>query len=235
MGPTHFDATLTEPAIAGDSTSGKQQGGLPAWFAYGGEGDVTAPLVYVNYGMPADYEALKRLGVDVRGKIVIARYGGGWRGLKPKLAQEHGAVGCIVYSDPADDGYGQGAAWPEGPYRPERGFQRGSIQDLPVQPGDPLTPGYGVGRGRQAHPAGRSPPAEDPGRADLLGRRSGLPQGPGRTGRAQELPRRARLHLSRGRRRPGQGPPGGLRQLEPGAALRRDRQASRAPASPTSG
>ena len=143
VGSTRFAATLIEPQIAGDSTSGRQQGGLPAYFAYGGEGDVTAPLIYVNYGMPADYEALQRMGLDVRGKIVIARYGAGWRGLKPKLAQEHGAVGCIVYSDPADDGYGAGDPWPKGAFRPERGIQRGSVQDLPVAPGDPLTVGYG--------------------------------------------------------------------------------------------
>ncbi len=143
VGPTSFKATLTEPEAPGDSTSGHQQGGLPAYFAYGGEGDVTAPLIYVNYGMPADYAALQRLGLNVKGKIVIARYGAGWRGLKPKLAQEHGAVGCIVYSDPADDGYGAGDAYPKGAFRPERGIQRGSIQDLPVRPGDPLTPGYG--------------------------------------------------------------------------------------------
>ena len=147
LGPNRFEATLTEPEVPGDSTSGRQQGGLPAYFAFGGEGDVTAPLIYVNYGMPSDYEALRRLGVDVRGKIVIARYGVGWRGLKPKLAQEHGAVGCIVYSDPADDGYGAGEAYPKGAFRPERGLQRGSVQDLPVRPGDPLTPGYGAVEG----------------------------------------------------------------------------------------
>ena len=147
LGAAPFKATLTEPAIPGDSTSDRQQGGLPAYFAYGGEGDVTAPLIYVNYGMPADYAALQRLGLDVRGKIVIARYGAGWRGLKPKLAQEHGAVGCIVYSDPADDGYGAGDAYPNGAFRPERGLQRGSVQDLPVEPGDPLTPGYGAVEG----------------------------------------------------------------------------------------
>src|SRR5215217_4919120 len=99
-----FKATLTEPPIPGDETSSRQAGGLPAYVAFQGDGDVTAPLVYVNYGMPADYEALERLGVSVKGKIAIARYGGGWRGLKPKLAQDHGAVGCIIYSDPRDDG-----------------------------------------------------------------------------------------------------------------------------------
>jgi len=147
MAAAPFVANLTEPEVAGDSTSGHQQGGLPAYLAYGGEGDVTAPLIYVNYGMPADYEALQRLGLSVKGKIVIARYGAGWRGLKPKLAQEHGAVGCIIYSDPADDGYGAGDGYPKGAMRPERGIQRGSIQDLPVEPGDPLTPGYGAVEG----------------------------------------------------------------------------------------
>jgi N-acetylated-alpha-linked acidic dipeptidase len=101
----------------------------------------------VNYGMPADYDALRRLGLDVKGKIVIARYGVGWRGLKPKLAYEHGAVGCIIYSDPADDGYGAGDAYPKGAYRPEHGLQRGSVQDIPVESGDPLTPGYGAVEG----------------------------------------------------------------------------------------
>jgi N-acetylated-alpha-linked acidic dipeptidase len=143
LGPGRFEATLTEPAVAGDESSARQAGGLPAYVAYAADGDVTAPLIYVNYGMPADYEALQPMGLDVRGKIVIARYGAGWRGLKPKLAQEHGAVGCIIYSDPADDGFGAGEAYPKGAFRPERGFQRGSVQDLPVEPGDPLTPGYG--------------------------------------------------------------------------------------------
>ncbi len=147
VGANGFKATLTEPAIPGDDSSAHQTGGLPAYVAYGGDGDVTAPLIYVNYGMPADYEALRRLGLDVKGKIVIARYGAGWRGLKPKLAQEHGAAGCIIYSDPADDGYGAGDAYPAGAYRPERGLQRGSVQDLPVEPGDPLTPGYGAVEG----------------------------------------------------------------------------------------
>jgi len=144
LGPEPFSATLSEPPIPGDESTSHQDGGLPAYLAYGGDGDVAAPLIYVNYGMPADYEALQRLGLDVRGKIVIARYGGGWRGLKPKLAQEHGAVGCIIYSDPADDGYGAGDPYPKGAFRPEHGVQRGSVQDIPVQSGDPLTPGYGA-------------------------------------------------------------------------------------------
>jgi len=143
VSPTTYTASLTEPPIPGDETSARQAGGLPAWNAYGGDGDVTAPLVYVNYGMPADYAALQRMGVSVKGKIVIARYGAGWRGLKPKLAYEHGAVGCIIYSDPADDGYATADPYPEGPARPEHGIQRGSVQDMPVEAGDPLTPGYG--------------------------------------------------------------------------------------------
>src|SRR5262249_18497119 len=105
VGKERFKATLTEAPIPGDATSSRTKDELPAYVAFQRERDVTAPLVYVNYGMPDDYKALERLGVDVKGKIVIARYGQGWRGLKPKLAHEHGAVGCIIYSDPHDDGY----------------------------------------------------------------------------------------------------------------------------------
>jgi len=142
-GPDKFTASLTEPPIPGDVTSARTAGVLPAYLAYGGDGDVTAPLVYVNYGMPTDYAQLQRLGIDVKGKIVIVRYGAGWRGLKPKLAFEHGAVGAILYSDPADDGYGAGDVYPAGAFRPEHGVQRGSVMDMPVEAGDPLTPGYG--------------------------------------------------------------------------------------------
>lgn len=138
-----FKATLTEPPVAGDTPT-NTKAALPAYVAYQGDGDVTAPLVYVNYGMPADYDALARMGVSVKGKIAIARYGVGWRGLKPKLAQEHGAVGAIIYSDPRDDGYATEDVYPKGPARPAGGFQRGSVIDLPVQPGDPLTPGIGA-------------------------------------------------------------------------------------------
>ncbi len=114
VAPKRFKATLTERPIPGDATSSRTKNELPAYVAYQGDGDVTAPLVYVNYGMPDDYKALQRMGVDVKGKIVIARYGQGWRGLKPKLAQDHGAVGCIIYSDPRDDGYSTDDAYPEG-------------------------------------------------------------------------------------------------------------------------
>ena len=127
-----------EPTIEGERDHPDT---LPPYVAYQGDGDVTADLVYVNYGLPDDYAALKRRGIDVRGKIVIARYGGGWRGLMPKLAQENGAVGCIIYSDPADDGYARGSTYPEGGARPERGVQRGSVSDVTLYPGDPLTPG----------------------------------------------------------------------------------------------
>jgi N-acetylated-alpha-linked acidic dipeptidase len=142
LGPHPFTATLHEPPIPGDATSGLP-GALPPYNVYGGDGDVTAELVYVNHGMPDDYKELARRGIDVRGKIVITRYGGGWRGLKPKLAQEHGAVGCLIYSDPHDDGYAQGDAYPEGGWRPAEGVQRGSVADMQQYPGDPLTPGIG--------------------------------------------------------------------------------------------
>ncbi|HEY4128454.1 MAG TPA: transferrin receptor-like dimerization domain-containing protein [Gammaproteobacteria bacterium] len=140
--PSQFRATLHEPPVQGDHTSTLTDV-LPPYNVYGADGDVTAPLVYVNYGMPDDYKQLERMGVDVKGKIVIARYGEGWRGLKPKLAWQHGAIGCIIYSDPADDGYVQGDVYPKGAFRPEEGVQRGSVADMPIYPGDPLTPGKG--------------------------------------------------------------------------------------------
>ena len=139
--PARFQAQLKEPKISEDDDSGDADQ-LPTYNAFSGDGDVTAPLVYVNYGIPADYEHLTKVGIDVNGKIVIARYGGSWRGIKPKLAAERGAVGCLIYSDPRDDGYYQGDVYPVGAYRNENGVQRGSVMDLPVQPGDPLTPGW---------------------------------------------------------------------------------------------
>lgn len=142
--PTKFVASLKEPPIPGDETSARTSGALPPYNVYGADGDVTADLVYLNYGMPDDYKDLARRGIDVKGKIVIARYGGGWRGLKPKLAQEHGAVGCIIYSDPQNDGYGPGDVYPKGGWRPAEGVQRGSVADLTLYSGDPLTPGVGA-------------------------------------------------------------------------------------------
>jgi N-acetylated-alpha-linked acidic dipeptidase len=144
LGPRPFKATLQEPPIPGDTSATATQPALPAYLEFQGDGDVTAPLVYVNYGMQEDYETLERQGVDVKGKIVIARYGNGFRGLKPLLAQMHGAVGCIIYSDPRDDGYSTDKPYPEGPARPPHGFQRGSVADIGIYAGDPLTPGVGA-------------------------------------------------------------------------------------------
>jgi N-acetylated-alpha-linked acidic dipeptidase len=142
VSPVAYTAKLKETAVAGDRTS-DHTGGLPPYNVYGADGDVTAELIYVNYGMPADYIELGRRGLDVRGKIVITRYGGGWRGLKAKLAQEHGALACIIYSDPHEDGYWAGDIYPKGGYRPEDGVQRGSVEDMTLYTGDPLTPGVG--------------------------------------------------------------------------------------------
>ena len=146
VAPEKYTATLEEPQVDDDPDSA-DDGQLPTFNAYAADGDVTAELVYVNYGVPEDYEHLEKAGVDVKGKIVIARYGRSWRGIKPKVAWEHGALGCIIYSDPRDDGYFQGDVYPLGPYRPEHGVQRGSVMDMPVHPGDPLTPGWGSERG----------------------------------------------------------------------------------------
>lgn len=149
VAPTRFVAKLEEPAIASDPTSSQKPDQLPSYNAYSADGDVTGPLVYVNYGVPADYEELEKRGIDVRGAIVIARYGGSWRGIKPKVAAEHGAIGCIIYSDPRDDGYYNGDVYPVGPWRPKDGVQRGSVLDMPVAPGDPLTIGTGATREAQ--------------------------------------------------------------------------------------
>jgi N-acetylated-alpha-linked acidic dipeptidase len=147
VGPERFVARLREPAIPGDPTTSQQKEQLPTYNAYSPDGDVTAPLVFVNYGVPEDYERLERLGVSAKGAIVIAKYGKSWRGIKPKVAAEHGAVGCLIYSDPADDGYHAGDVYPQGAFRPREGVQRGSIMDMPLYPGDPLTPGVGATAG----------------------------------------------------------------------------------------
>jgi N-acetylated-alpha-linked acidic dipeptidase len=140
----NYRAKLEEPTLAVDPTSGQKDEQLPTYNAYSPDGDVTAPLIYVNYGLVEDYEQLARYGISVKGAIVLARYGHSWRGIKPKLAAEHGAVGCIIYSDPAEDGYTQDAVFPQGPMRPPDGVQRGSVLDAPLYPGDPLTPGVGA-------------------------------------------------------------------------------------------
>ncbi|PPU45091.1 folate hydrolase [Xanthomonas arboricola] len=147
LGAKPYVARLKEPPLPGDSTSTQTENVLPPYVIYGGNGDVTGDLVYVNYGIAEDYEALARNGVDVRGKIVIARYGKGWRGLKPRLAQEHGAIGAIIYSDPRDDGYFQDRAYPDGPARNQWSVQRGSVANFAIYPGDPLTPGVGASKG----------------------------------------------------------------------------------------
>ena len=144
LGAKPYKAKLEESTLAADKTSGQKAEQLPSYNAYSADGDVTAELVYVNRGIPADYDELERMGIDVKGKIVIAKYGGSWRGIKPKVAAEHGAIGCIIFSDPEDDGYGAGDVYPEGAFRPKDGVQRGSVMDMPVYPGDPLTPGIGA-------------------------------------------------------------------------------------------
>jgi len=140
-GATNFKALLKEPALKEDATSG-QADQLPTYNCWSADGDVNAELVFVNYGLPEDYETLAKYGIDVKGKIVIAKYGRSWRGIKPKVAQEHGAIGCLIYSDPQDDGYGAGDVYPAGPFKNKYGVQRGSIMDMVIYPGDPSTPNY---------------------------------------------------------------------------------------------
>ncbi len=143
--PRKFTAKLEEPALAVDPTSNQKSEQLPTYNAYSIDGDVTAPLVFVNYGVPEDYEKLDRLGISVKGAIVIAKYYHSWRGIKPKVAAEHGAIGCLIYSEPKDDGYTRDNVFPQGPTRNPDGVQRGSVMDFPSSnPGDPLTPGVGA-------------------------------------------------------------------------------------------
>jgi len=144
LAPVKFKPALAEATLKEDATSNQTSEQLPVYNAYSIDGDVTGELVYVNYGVPKDYEELAQRGIEVKGKIVIARYGGSWRGIKPKVAAEHGAIGCLIYSDPRDDGYFQGDVYPRGAYRNEHGAQRGSVADMPLFPGDPLTPGIGA-------------------------------------------------------------------------------------------
>jgi len=129
--PHHFTATLAEPPIPEDATSGLTAEQLPIYHAYSVDGDVTGKLVYVNYGLPKDYELLAERGINVTGRVVIARYGASWRGVKPKVAAEHGALGCLIYSDPRDDGYFRGDVYPKGSWRNDQGAQRGSVADTP--------------------------------------------------------------------------------------------------------
>jgi N-acetylated-alpha-linked acidic dipeptidase len=157
VGPRRFKAALTEPPVAGDVTSTQSDEQLATYNAYSKDGDVTAPLVFVNYGRPEDYEELARHGVSVRGAIAVAKYGAIWRGLKPKFAAEHGAVGCLIYSDPKDDGYGDAPVFPAGPMRNKDGVQRGSVMDMLQFPGDPLTPGTAAVPGATRLPLAEAP------------------------------------------------------------------------------
>ena len=208
VAPERYTAVLKEPAVATDPDSG-DAGQLPTFNAYSADGDVTADLVYVNYGTPEDYEQLNKLNVDVKGKIVLARYGRSWRGIKPKVAWEHGAVGCIIYSDPRDDGFFQGDVYAEGAWRPGAGVQRGSVMDMPIHPGDPLTPGSGSGAA--AKPL-----------AHFLRRRDPAAEEPERTSGAGDVARRTAGHLSRGTR-PREGAPEAHVRLAGAPSLQRHR------------
>lgn len=141
IAPVNYKAGLLEDIVPGDNSTLQRDKLLPPYNAYSADGDVTAELVFVNYGLPEDYELLERYGIDVSGKIVIAKYGKSWRGIKPKLAAEKGAIGTLLYSDPADDGYAKGNVYPNGPFKNASGVQRGSVMDMPQYPGDVLTPG----------------------------------------------------------------------------------------------
>lgn len=144
VAPTTYKAMLVEPPVEGDATSTQTSEHLASYNCYSADGDVTAELVFVNYGLPEDYDQLAKMGIDVKGKIVITKYGRSWRGIKPKVAAEKGAIGCLIYSDPADDGYSAGDVYPKGPFKNEYGVQRGSVMDMPLYPGDPLTPTVGA-------------------------------------------------------------------------------------------
>jgi N-acetylated-alpha-linked acidic dipeptidase len=155
--PAKFVAKLQEPGLSVDPTSDQKDEQLPTYNAYSSDGDVTGPLVYVNYGVPEDYKQLERLGISVKGAIVIARYGASWRGIKPKVAAEHGAIGCLIYSDPREDGYFQGDVFPQGAWRPRDGVQRGSVMDMTLYAGDPLTPGIGATENAKRLPLSEAP------------------------------------------------------------------------------
>ncbi|NOX98873.1 MAG: folate hydrolase, partial [Verrucomicrobia bacterium] len=144
LAPKKFTASLREDSLKEDASTSVRDNLLPPYNAFSVDGDVEGELVFVNYGIPEDYEILERNGISVKGKIAIAKYGKSWRGIKPKLAGEKGAIGTIIYSDPADDGYGAGDAYPKGPFKHESGVQRGSVMDMPTYPGDVLTPGVGA-------------------------------------------------------------------------------------------
>lgn len=139
--PVEEELKLVETPIEADKDS-TMDGMFPAFHGYGASGTAAGQIVYVNYGTPADYTRLAGMGISVEGKIALARYGAVFRGLKVKEAQDRGALGVLIYSDPADDGYMRGDVYPDGPMRPESAIQRGSVLFLSHVPGDPSTPGW---------------------------------------------------------------------------------------------
>ena len=197
VAPSKFTAKLEEPAVAVDPTTKQKDEQLPTYNAYSPDGDVTAPLVYVNYGVVADYEELARHGVSVKGAIVIARYGQSWRGIKPKLAAEHGAIGCIIYSDPADDGYTQQLPFPKGPMRPARRraarqrVGRSALSRRPAYSGSSRDQ-----RCQAAQAGGCAIPGQNSRAPHLVRRRAAAARGPRRSRRARELARSSASHLS---------------------------------------
>ncbi len=138
--PQKHSLKVTEDPWPADKDSASPAA-FPAFHGYGVSGDATGQVVYANYGRPEDLDTLERIGVDVRGKIVLTRYGEIFRGLKVRNAQKRGAAGVLIYSDPADDGFARGDVYPFGPFRPASAIQRGSVQFLSLGPGDPTTPG----------------------------------------------------------------------------------------------
>jgi len=146
VAPVQFTASLREDSLPEDASTSVRDDLLPPYNAFSVDGDVEGELVFVNYGRPEDYEILDRYGISVEGKIAIAKYGKSWRGIKPKLAGEKGAIATLIYSDPGDDGYGAGDVYPQGPFKHDSAVQRGSVMDMPTYPGDVLTPGVGATR-----------------------------------------------------------------------------------------
>ncbi len=145
VSPTRWRAAMREEPLAEDPDTqiSSEQAGLP-FHAYSASGEVTAPLVSAGSGNPADYDALARSGIDIRGKIVLVKYSVpySYRGFKALTAQQRGAAAILIYSDPADDGAGKGVVYPHGPWGPESHIQRGGIVYDFMVPGDPLTPGW---------------------------------------------------------------------------------------------
>ena len=178
VAPSHFRALLREPALKEDPSTSQQAEQLPTYNAYSIDGDVTAPLVFVNYGVPEDYDRLARLGISVKGAIVIAKYGGSWRGIKPKVAAEHGAVGCLIYSDPSGDGYHAGDVYPKGPFRdPNKGYSGGACLDMPLYRRRPAHSGGRCYARCEAAPALRgTDDHQDSGAATLLRRCAATPR-----------------------------------------------------------